>query len=226
MSESVIRGIVFDMDGVLVDSHPAHRHAWKLFLSSVGSDASEEELDFILDGRRREEILRHFLGDLSSGQLRDYGHRKDEMFRKLGNSLQPIEGVSEFLGSVRRAGLKTAVATSGSSSRTRGTLTDLGLMASFDVIVTGEEVAVGKPDPTIYKLAAERLEESPSYLLAIEDAPSGVQSAIGAGMRCVGIGNADRALCLRAAGAKPVIPNLQGISLTDLEPLIELPHLQ
>jgi HAD superfamily hydrolase (TIGR01509 family) len=207
------------MDGVIIDSHPTHRRAWKQFLQSIGLDATEEELEFILDGRKREEILHHFLGDVSTEQLRVYGARKDEMLRRLGNGLHPIEGVLEFLASVRQAGLKTAVATSGGTARTRGTLRDISLTEYFDAVVTGDEVAVGKPDPGIYRLAAERLGEPPGALLAIEDAASGVQAATGAGMRCIGIAAAERAEKLRAAGAYPVVPDFRSLSLADLNQL-------
>ena len=216
MKRSRIRGVVFDMDGVIIDSHPAHRRAWKQFLQSMGLDASEQELDFILDGRKREEILRHFLGDLSGEQVREYGSRKDEMLRRLGNGLHPIEGVVEFLVSVKQAGLKTAVATSGGTTRTLGTLSDLGLTHYFDTIVTGDEVLNGKPDPGVYRLVAQRLGENPCDLLAIEDAASGVKAATRAGMGCIGIAPADRAERLLAAGARPVVRDLRGLSLADL----------
>jgi beta-phosphoglucomutase len=82
----------------------------------------------------------------------------------------------------------------------------LGLARYFEAIVTGDEVASGKPDPAIYRLVAERLHEIPENLLAIEDAVSGVKSA---GMRCLGIACAERAEALRAAGADPVIADFQ-----------------
>jgi beta-phosphoglucomutase len=211
-----IRGVVFDMDGVIVDSHPAHRRAWKQFLQSVGFDASEQELDFILDGRKREEILRHFLGDLSAEQVRHYGRRKDEMLRRLINGLRPVEGVVQLLASLRQAGLKTAIATSGGTARTLGSLCELGLIDYFDAIVTGDDVRKGKPDPSIYRLAAQRLAEDPTDLLAIEDAASGVESAIRAGMGCIGIAPADRAEGLRVAGASSVVPDLRSLSFADL----------
>jgi beta-phosphoglucomutase len=78
----MLRGIAFDMDGVIIDSHPAHRSAWKSFLESVGRETSDSELDFILDGRKREEILTHFLGELSPVRMKEYGNRKDELLRK------------------------------------------------------------------------------------------------------------------------------------------------
>ena len=120
---------------------------------------------------------------------------------------------------MKQAGLKAAVATSGGAARTRGTLRDMGLAEYFDAVVTGDEVMVGKPDPSIYRLAAERLGEDPCDLLAIEDAASGVQAATGAGMRCVGIAADGRADKLRAVGARPVVPNFRSLSLADLNQL-------
>ena len=93
----MLRGIVFDMDGVIVDSHAAHRSAWKSFLESEGREARDEELDFILDGRKREEILRHFFGEVTPKQIVEYGHRKDELLRECGKRIQTILGVVEFL---------------------------------------------------------------------------------------------------------------------------------
>ena len=201
MNKRRIRGVVFDMDGVIIDSHPAHRRAWKQFLQSVGMEASDGELEFILDGHKREEILRHFLGDLSAEQVRDYGNRKDEMLRRLGNGVHPIDGVVDFLLALRKAGLKTALATSAGRTRTLGTLSELGIAQCFDTIVTGDEVPVGKPDPCIYRVAAERLRENPEELVAFEDAASGVKAATGAGLHCIGVAPPSHADRLRAAGA-------------------------
>jgi beta-phosphoglucomutase len=221
MNATSIRGIVFDMDGVLVDSHPSHRLAWKQFLESVGKTATDAELEFILDGRKRDEILRHFLGDLSSDQIREYGLRKDEMLRSLGNGIHPVEGVVEFLTSLRPAGFRTALATSAGKARTFGTLKELGLTEYFDAVITGDEVPASKPDPSIYRLAAERIEEDPKHLMAIEDAPSGVKAAMGAGLRCIGIASDARAELLRAAGASSVLPHFGMLSIQRLTRLVD-----
>ena len=216
MTAPPIRGVVFDMDGVIVDSHPLHRRAWKQFLHSVSRDTTEEELDFILDGRKRDEILRYFLGELSDEQIRDYGNRKDEMLRRLGDDARPIEGVIDFVAALRHAGLRMALATSAGRARTCGTLSELNLADCFDAVITGDEVPAGKPDPLIYRLAASRLQEDPKHLLAIEDAVSGVKAATGAGLRCIGIAPNSRAQQLRAAGASPVVPHFRSFSLSDL----------
>jgi HAD superfamily hydrolase (TIGR01509 family) len=213
----MLRGIVFDMDGVIIDSHPVHRRAWKTFLRTVDREVTDAELDFILDGRKREEILCYFLGELTPSQIADYGARKDEMLRELAEHMHPLRGVVEFLDSLSQVGIRIGLATSAGYRRAHGTLKELGLTGYFDAIVTGDEVASGKPDPAIYRLVAQRLKETPENLLAIEDAVSGVKSARAAGMRCLGIASGERAQPLRDAGADPVVPDFQSLSLEQLE---------
>src|SRR5436190_4663398 len=109
---SEIRAIVFDMDGVLIDSHPVHRAAWREFLRSLSVDVSEPDLAFILEGGTRTDILRHFLGELPQAELVEYGRRKDEIFRSLEHEIRPAPGVLAFLRELEGAGLARAVATS------------------------------------------------------------------------------------------------------------------
>lgn len=213
----MLRGLVFDMDGVVIDSHPAHRTAWQMFLADVGRPTSDQELDIILDGGKREEILKHFLGDLDAHQVAEYGKRKDEILRNVGSKLKPMPGVVQFLDGLLQAGIRVALATSASRSRTCSTLDELGLTHYFDTIVTGDEVATGKPDPSIYRLAATRMQESPNELLAVEDAISGVKAARGAGMRCLGIAHNGRAEALRLAGANPIVDDFRSLSLRELK---------
>jgi HAD superfamily hydrolase (TIGR01509 family) len=205
------------MDGVVIDSHPAHRAAWKSFLESVGRATSDAELDIILDGGKREEILRHFLGELDHAQIAEYGKRKDEILKNHGSKLEPMAGVVEFLDHLLRSGVRMALATSAGRHRACGTLEELGLAHYFDTIVTGDEVTAGKPDPTIYRLTTERMGEEPQHLLAVEDAVSGVKAAKAAGLQCVGIAHNGRADALRLAGANPVIDDFRSLSLPQLE---------
>lgn len=212
-----IRGVVFDMDGVIVDSHPSHRAAWKKFLQSLGRTASDNEIDFILDGRKREEILRHFLGEeLSPEEVRDYGNRKDQMLRELGTRPRPIDGVIEFLFELRQAGIAMGLATSAARDRTEATLFELGVKDFFDAIITGDDVALGKPNPRIYCLAAARLHEAPTGLLAFEDAVSGVQAALSAGLRCIGVASGARVEQLQAAGAEVVISDFSSLRPSEI----------
>jgi HAD superfamily hydrolase (TIGR01509 family) len=216
----MLRGMIFDLDGVIIDSHPLHRQAWRKFLNGVGHAVEETELEFILDGRKRDEILRHFLGELTPAQIAAYGAQKDKILRELRAEMQPFPGIVDFLEVIWQAGIRIALATSASSKRAHGTLEKLGLADYFEAIVTGDDVAASKPDPTIYRLIAKRLNEPPGNLLAFEDAVSGVRSATAAGIRCVGIASArqsEHAESLRTAGANPVVSDFYSLTLTALD---------
>lgn len=215
----MIEGIVFDMDGVLIDSHPVHRVAWSKFLATVGKSVSDEGLSFIMAGRRREEILRHFLGNLPESKIVEYGHQKDSFFEENFHDVKLIPGVRKFLESLETAGLKSAIATSASSARTWGTLRRLELGKKFSTIVTGDDVDVGKPDPAVYALVSRRMNLSPERLLVFEDAPCGVQAARSAGMRCIGVSANGRAEMLLQSGADFVVPDFLNLSVETLSHL-------
>jgi beta-phosphoglucomutase len=134
------QAFVFDMDGVLINSHSAHRQAWREFLCSEGVEVSDDELAFILEGRTRSEILRRFLGDLTAAELQQYGRRKDDFFRSLEHQIEPIPGVLWLLERLMRQGMSLAVATSASEIRTFATIERLGLGGCFDAVVTASDV--------------------------------------------------------------------------------------
>ena len=214
--ENQILAVVFDMDGVLIDSHPAHRASWREFLRSVDRNVSEDELSFILDGHTRQEILRHFLGDLSTSELSDYGKWKDEVFRSMEHRIQPIPGVIQFVQDLSRLGVACAIATSASEIRTFATIERMGLSDCFAAVVTAGDVSAGKPDPMVYRMACERLSLPPEHGLAFDDAPSGIQSARSAGMRCIGVSSNGLRQQLLHAGAERVIANFVGLAISSL----------
>ena len=212
------QSVIFDMDGVIVDSHPAHRKAWHEFLQSLDKDVSDEALEFILDGRKRSEIMRHFLGDLPESELAELGRMKDKLFQRIALEVKPVPGVIDFVGELRRRHIKLAIATSASRSRTESTLRNLRLTDCFATVVTGDDVPEGKSSPAIFELVCARLGAEAHHSLVLEDAPPAVKAAKAAGFRCIGVaaGNGSGAKLWRA-GADHVIENFVGISLDDLE---------
>src|SRR5215813_8249175 len=110
----MLRAVIFDLDGVIVDSHPAHLQAWKRFFRSIDKDVTDTDLEFVLEGYKREVILRHFLGELSAGELKYYGERKDALFRGALDQVRPVTGFDAFFQSVQAAGLPVALASSAS----------------------------------------------------------------------------------------------------------------
>jgi beta-phosphoglucomutase len=219
----MLQAIIFDMDGVIIDSHPVHRQAWQRFLLTLGKQVSEEDLDCILEGWRREEILRHFLGDLTKAQIAEYGNRKDQFFQQAGVPIKPVPGLCEFLDHLERLGIRRAVATSASERRTRFTLDRLQLTRHFAAIVTANDVPNGKPDPAIYHLAAQQMDVSAKNVVVIEDSVSGVRAAKSAGMKCLAIAINSRCEILRQAGADNIIPDFVGLTLDRLKLLVMPP---
>ncbi len=219
----MLRAIIFDLDGVIADSHPTHKQAWSELLSSLGQNISPEQLEYVVEGRKRDEILRHFLGKLSNEQIREYGLKKDSLFMKYSSGLQTIPGVREFIAEVHASRTAMAVASSAGPKRVEANLRQLGISDYFPVVITGDDVINGKPDPALFIKAAERLNVSAGETLVCEDAVNGVQAAKTAGMKCLAIASPGREMMLSAAGADKVIGDFSRLSLHELRMLFESP---
>jgi beta-phosphoglucomutase len=214
-------GLIFDMDGVLFDSHPIHKRAWAGLLRSVGKIVSDEELDFIMTGSTREEILQHYLGPLTSEQLAVYGKQKELMFRSEEHGLRTIEGLKAFLDLVEAAAIPKIIATSASKIRAKRMLEKHELTDRFKAIVTGDDVPKGKSDPAIFLRGAEELQVNPHEVLVFEDAVPAIQVAKSIGMKCIGIASRDRNSQLQSAGADLVVPDFKKLCLYNVADLFQ-----
>jgi len=217
----MLAGIIFDFDGVIVDSHPVHIQAWKALFSAMGKAVGNEELSFVTEGAKREEILRRFLGDLTTEQIELYGAEKERLYQARSSELKLVSGITEFLEQVDAAGVPIAVATSGSRNRVERTLKTFGLLNRFHAIVTAEDVARGKPDPALFHLAASRLGVEAEQILVCEDAVAGVAAAKAAGMKCMAIAANGRSKLLQEAGADLVIEDFTQAGLDDVRRLFD-----
>jgi beta-phosphoglucomutase len=215
----MLKGVIFDMDGVLVDSHPIHLRAWRRLFQSIGKSLDDQDMEFILEGQKREDILGHFLGDLTDEQKTSYGNQKEILFREEASTIDTIPGVREFLDKLASESIAMGVASCGSRGRVNDLLNLLKLRQYFRVVITGDDVKEGKPDPTIFLVAKGRLGVSSSESLCVEDSVSGVTAAKAAGMKCLGIGANVRKRALMQAGADDVSPDFLSVSLIDLQTL-------
>jgi HAD superfamily hydrolase (TIGR01509 family) len=206
-----IRGVIFDMDGVLVSSEPfIAEAAIRMLEERYGVHAAPEDFrPFVGTGEAR------FIG----GVAEKYGARIDlepdkkrtyEIYLQIiKGRLQPVSGARAFVVACRRRGLKIAVATSSDRVKMEGNLNEIGLPPeTFDVCVTGLDVARKKPDPAIFLLAAERLGLPAEECLVVEDAPNGIEAGKAAGARCLGLTTTFDEAALRAAGADWIAPDL------------------
>lgn len=215
-------GLIFDMDGVLFDSHPIHRKAWRQLLKSLGVSVSDEALDFILDGAKREEILQHFLGPLTAEQVAAYSAQKDAILKTQETDLQTVEGLESFLELVEAEAIPKGVATSATRLRTKRLLDGYRLTSRFKAIVTGDDVPWGKSNPAIFLKTAEQLGVPPGDVVVLEDAIPAIRAAKEVGMKCIGIATGPRRSKLLAAGAEIVVPHFKQLSLSDVFGLFSL----
>ena len=182
-----MRAVLWDLDGVLVDSAPFHFQAWRELLASLGRELSEADFRRTF-GLRNDAILRDLLGELPAAEVERLGARKEELFRRaaLGN-IVPLPGALALLRLLGERGFKLALVSSTPHGNIDLVLGSLGVEAAFDVIVGEADVTQGKPDPEGFLLAARRLGVPPEECVVIEDAQAGVEAAKRGGMRCVGV---------------------------------------
>ena len=204
---------IFDMDGVLIDSGAHHRHAWRALLAELGTEPAHPEHWRLTIGRPSEEAIPLLLGRRVSGaEARRLARRKRDLYQERAQTgLEPVPGVAQFLAALDRLGVPRAVGTSASRWDAERLLDDLGLLRFFDVVVTSDDVMLGKPDPEVWTQAARRLRDAPATCVVFEDALVGVQAARSAGMRAIGVTTAHTDAELREAGAERTISDFQGL---------------
>lgn len=184
--------VIFDVDGVMVDTALQHFAAWRQVFAEVGRGLSEEEFRATF-GWRNQEILRHVLGDwVSEVQVEELGRKKEEYYRALvQRDVEAAPGLMPLFEALRDHGFKIAVGTSAPRENVELILDVLGIEEQLDVVVAGEDVDRGKPDPETFLLAARQCSVEPSRCVVLEDAAAGVQAAKAAGMSCIGVGRTD-----------------------------------
>ncbi len=179
--------VLWDLDGVLVDTAAHHFRAWRRLFRELGRDLSEEDFRRTF-GLRNDAILQTLVGHLPREETVRLSRRKEELYRQgIARGLAPMSGVLELLHQLRARAKGLAIVSSTPRENVDVALRSLGLTGFFDTVVAEEDVRQGKPDPEGYLLAAERLGLMSSECVVIEDAPGGVEAAKRAGMKCVGL---------------------------------------
>jgi pseudouridine 5'-phosphatase len=184
------RQVAFDLDGVIADSEPLHERANDLFLERAGA---------IMDEGLREEMMGRRVRELTDALAAQLGQPPDQVFAEReaifwelleGEGVQAMPGLDAALARLGAAALPLAVVSSGTSDYVEFVLRWLGVRGAFQVVVSGEEVRRGKPDPEGYLLAARLLRAEPADCAALEDTVHGIAAARAAGMHAVAIPNA------------------------------------
>ncbi len=205
--------VIFDMDGVLVASGPAHHASWKAVARKHALDVSAETFTATF-GRTSRDIIRLLWNrPLRDDEVAAIDAEKERIYRELISGMVPLTiGVREMLSDLAATGCPLAVATSGPPENVALVLSEGRLQSFFRVVVTGADILNGKPAPDCFLLAAERLGVAAADCVVIEDAPSGVMAAKAAGMTAVGYTSGHSATALRAAGADQIVAALREIT--------------
>lgn len=209
---------IFDMDGVLVISNPAHLQAWREFGAQRGIHITDEMYYRAISGRRNDEALEElFPGRFSLEERLRLAEEKEAYYReRFAPHLDPVPGVVDLVRGLAAREIPLALATSGPRENAELITRQLGIRDLFRVMVTGLDVAEAKPNPAIFLEAARRLGTSPASCIVFEDSPAGVEAAVRAGARCIAVTTSEPAEVLRARGAERVLEDFRGIDIDAL----------
>lgn len=209
------RAVLWDMDGVIVDSGPLHFAAWQEAFAKRGIAFTRESFAGLF-GARNDFIIRSIMGtNLPAENIRILAQEKEERFRrKATGSIKPFPGVIRLLNSIKKGNFKLGLVSSAPKENIDLVIGELRLEPVFDCIVFGREVSESKPSPQAYLLAAQKLEVSPNDCLVIEDSPLGIKAAKTAGMKCLAIANTHPRQQLKEADK--VVDSLEDVDLITL----------
>lgn len=212
--------ILYDMDGTLADTDPCHFQVWQELLHETGLDIDEAFYRTRISGRLNPAIVADLLPHLSPSAAEAFIAHKEACFRDRAPALTRLAGLSQILQWAESHGLRQAVVTNAPTANVHHMLVALQLQDMFDAVVIADELGIGKPDPAPYRHALEQLGLLPTDAIAFEDSPSGVRSAVGAGITTVGIATTQPAATLYAVGAQLVVNDFTAPALWEiLEPV-------
>jgi beta-phosphoglucomutase len=191
----VIKGCIFDLDGVIVDTAHYHYLAWKRLASELGHDLTElenEQLKGVSRMRSLEIVLERAGVSLNQEHKELLAGKKNLWFNEYVQQMQPEEifpGVRTLIRDISALGMKVGLASSSRNARMVVRL--LGIQNDFDAIVDGSMITHTKPHPEIFLKTAALMGVDPGECIVVEDAEAGVEAALAAGMKCIGIGSRD-----------------------------------
>ncbi len=212
--------VIFDMDGVIVDSNPAHKIALKAFCKQHGYDLSDQEMIAKIYGRTNKDwIANLFRDNLTWEEQRKFAAEKEQLFREIyEKDIKPVNGLIPFLNDLKNNSVPRAIATSAPRSNVDFTIEKTGIESFFDIILDESHVTVGKPEPEVYLKTAEALDFDPSNCIVIEDSLSGVEAAKRAGCKVIAITTTHTAD--EFDGVDLVIDDFTNLSVTQLSDLV------
>jgi beta-phosphoglucomutase len=223
-TSSLPAAIIFDVDGVLVDSSPFHFRKWVDFLNDHNIPFDQDELRHIVLGPANDFIFRRFLGEqLTREQLSELSEELDANFRReIGPNPPAMPGVRKLIEECHADGVPMAVASAAIANNVDFIVDALQLRPYFREILAVEATANPKPHPEIYLKVAEKLGVEPAACAVFEDSYVGIEAAKRAGMKCIAISSTFPAEDLkRDTHADMVVPDFEPVSLATVRQLFD-----
>lgn len=189
------KAIIFDLDGVIVTTDEFHYQAWKQISEEENLHFNREineKLRGVSRGESLKIILKFSKKDYSELEQEQLTERKNEIYKKLLTTISAkdiLPGVYPLITKLKEQGIKIAIGSS--SKNAKYILEKIGLLNLFDAVADGTDIKRSKPDPEVFILAAERLGIEPCNCVVVEDAEAGIDAALAAGMKAVGVGSAE-----------------------------------
>lgn len=206
-----VRAIIFDLDGVIINSNPAIEAFWKSWADRENITTTDTMIREWIHGRKVGDTLSGIFGHLSDTQketIRESAYVFDQNMNP-----GPIPGILAFTEALGQQSIPVGIVTSSHYERMVNMLTHIGIRNRFTHFITAQDVSKGKPDPEPYLAMSRKMNIPPVECLVFEDAISGIQSATAAGMHSIGIGNTHAKKALQAYGAKDVVPDFTTIHM-------------
>ena len=211
----MIKGFLFDLDGVIVETAGFHYQAWRQMANDLGFDISKE-FNETLKGVSRVDslnlILKHGGIELSEDEKVALAKKKNDNYLSLVSQMTPddiLPGVKDFFVQIKQTDIKISLGSVSKNSKM--ILEKVGLLNEFDAIIDGTNISKGKPDPEVFLKGAAALGLENAECLVFEDAVAGVEAGINAGMKVVGIGKAEV-----LTKADIVLAGFEGVELNSL----------
>ncbi len=182
-------GLIFDMNGVIIDDHHFHWEAWKVIAEKYNKCLDEDSYREHVNGRTLKKVVQFIFDEpLSEERIKEIGDEKEILYRQLYQPyIQPIPGLLKLLSEVSRENIPMVVGTSAPKENVSFTMNGIGIRHYFVDVLDDRVVSHGKPDPEIYIKCAQAMGMSNENCVVFEDAPSGIKAGIAAGSKVIAL---------------------------------------
>jgi HAD superfamily hydrolase (TIGR01509 family) len=213
-------GLVWDLDGVIVDSAEAHNASWEAMAREFGVPYDPDRDFKAIFGMHNTDIINSLWSITDPSRIEEMAASKENSFRRAAAELRPLPGVLELLQELKAKGWKQAIGSSAPLANIELLLRAVGVAEYIDAVASGDDVSRGKPDPEVFLLAFRRMGVDPRNGVVIEDAPAGVEAGVRSGAVSVGVTTSQPRETLERAGAQFVVGTLEEINASLLEELV------